>query len=510
MEAKKILAFGLLIIATMFALKSSVMAEEKPNIVVILADDLGYGDVRPNNPKSKIETPYFDQLAREGVNFVDAHSGSGVCTPTRYGLVCGRYCWRTSLKRGVLGGYSKPLIASKQQTIATVLKSAGYDTKCVGKWHLGLGWQWKKGEPDNINYFGIAGGKQMVDYSQPILDSPVHHGFQQCLIIPASLDMSPYVFIDGDRVTQLPNKVVDGRKFPAFYRKGEIASDFRHIDCLGHLTDNACKYIRSHKNSKAPFFLYFPMPAPHKPVIPSKQFQGTSGLGPYGDFVRQVDDSIGKIIKSIDESGMKDNTLLIVTSDNGSFMNRIDDDQSDHKSDESIQAFAPKNHTSNGDLRGTKADVWEGGHRVPFFVRWPSQIQGNRKITTTICLTDILASACDAGNVEFSKVASPDSFSFLSVAKGTPSKQPRPMVINHSAGGMFAIRDGKWKLVLGNGSGGREKPRGKPFAKPFELYDLEMDLGETNNVFDQHPDQVKKMLTQFEKIAPDESKQVNQ
>ena len=481
-----------------------------PNIIVILADDLGYGDVQPNQPESPLKTPAFNRLAREGVVFEDAHSGSGVCTPTRYGLICGRYCWRTSLKRGVLGGYSKPLIQPGRQTIATVLKKAGYHTGCVGKWHLGLGWQWRGKEPDNINFFGIAGQKDSVDYSQPLTDGPLQHGFDECLIIPASLDMSPYVFIENDRVTQPPKSVIDGRPFPAFYRKGEISADFQHIDCLGHLADRACEFIAQRAATGEPFFLYFPMPAPHKPVIPTPEFQGASQLGPYGDFVLQVDSTVNRVLKAIDQAGIADNTLLVVTSDNGSFMHRYDKpDQRDHTDDDSIQGYRATSHRANGPLRGTKADVFEAGHRVPFMVRWPAQIKAGGKVQNTVCLTDLLATCAAAANVEFDQVSAEDSFSFLPlvVSSADAADYRRPPVINHSANGMFAIRQGPWKLILGNGSGGRAQPRGKPFTKPYQLYDLSQDLGESNNLWEQQTSKASELESLFVRLAHDDHQQ---
>jgi len=502
-----------LICATAFAsvsvfLANSAFATEvndsKPNIVVILADDLGYGDVQPNNPDSKIPTPSFNRLAKEGVNFTDAHSGSGVCTPTRYGLVCGRYAWRTNLKRGVLGGYSKPLIATDQQTIGDVLKSAGYHTGCVGKWHMGLGWQWKTNPPDNINFFGIAGEKGSVDYGQPLTDGPTHHGFDESYIIPASLDMSPYVYIENDRVTKVPSELIDGEKFPRFYRKGEISDDFKHIDCLSHLMGKANEFIREQSKTDQPFFLYFPMPAPHKPVIPMERFQGKTKLGSYGDFVSQVDWTIGEVLKALDESGVADDTLLVVTSDNGSFMHRYDDDSTkDHVDDGGVQGYRAANHRANGQLRGTKADVYEAGHRVPFFVRWPGKIKANELSTKTICHTDILATAAEAAAVDFDKPKSEDSFSFLQSALSKPTHEllPRPLVINHSSNGMFAVRDGKWKLILGDGSGGRQQPRGKAFNKPYQLYDLDADIAEANNVIEDHADVEQRMTKVFEELA---------
>ncbi|MDG1872883.1 MAG: arylsulfatase [Mariniblastus sp.] len=467
-----------------------IAANDPPNIVVILADDLGFGDVTPNNPDSKIPTPSFERLAKEGVNFTDAHSGSGVCTPTRYGLVCGKYCWRTQLKRGVLNGFSKPLIDEEQQTIAGILKAAGYRTACIGKWHLGLGWQ------------GDDKQTKRVDYSKPITDGPTSHGFDESYIIPASLDMSPYVYVKNDQATTNPSETINARGFPKFYRKGEIGVDFEHVNCLTHLLNQANAFITAQAKTNQPFFLYFPMPAPHKPVIPEDRFRDKTAIGPYGDFVHQVDWTIGEVLKTLDSTDAAAKTIVIVTSDNGSFMHRYDDaGKRDHTDDESIQGYRRDNHVANGPLRGTKADIWEAGHRVPFFVRWPDKTRAGETESTTICLTDILATSAQIAGAPFEKSGSPDSFSFAHCFGLPPTQENRPHVINHSAAGMFAIRDGKWKLVLGNGSGGRQTPKGKPFTKPYHLSNLESDLGETKNFAEDYPEVEAGLIAAFEEIV---------
>ncbi len=486
-------------------LASFTFADERPNIVIILADDLGYGDTQPFNPDSKIATPNFNQLAKEGLMFTDAHSGSGVCTPTRYGLLCGRYAWRTRLKRGVLGGYSKPLVDVEQQTFAGQLQKAGYHTHVIGKWHLGLGWQWRDQEPDNINFFGIAGDANSVDYSKPLTDGPLDHGFSSCYLFPASLDMSPYVFIKDRQVEMAPTKVMDGKKFPDFYRKGETYEGFRVEDVLNLLTTKAEEYIAEQAKTESPFCLYFPLTAPHKPVSPSENFVGQTMLGPYGDFITEVDATVGRVMKALAANGVAENTLLIVTSDNGSFMYSRSD-ATDHVADKTKQQFHPDNHRANGPLRGTKADVFEAGHRVPYYVRWPNgmakELVGT-KDETTICHTDIMRTICALGKAEFDPVASPDSFDYSPILKG--GSMDRPPVINHSANGTFAIRDGQWKLVLGSGSGGREKPSGKPFSKPYQLYKLDNDLAEKNSLLEAETDRVKAMKDAFWQIAGDDA-----
>ena len=468
----------------------------QPNIVIIMADDLGYGDVQPLNRESKIETPAFSQLAKQGVTFTDAHSPSAVCTPTRYGLLCGRYAWRTRLKRGVLGGYSKPLLEKEEQTIATVLKSAGYQTGCIGKWHLGLGWEWSK-EPKNINYFGIAGKPGFVDYSQPLRDTPIHHGFDYSFIIPASLDMSPYVYIENDRVTAEPSRILDASKFPKFYRKGELADDFKIVEVLDRVTETACRKVLEFSKSEKPYFLYVPLPAPHKPVIPNKIYSGISGMGPYGDFVMQVDAAVGKIHAAVQESGEAKNTLFVVTSDNGSFMRRFEDSgKEDHVRNETIQGFTPNHHMPNGILRGTKADIWEAGHRVPFFASWPGKIKPGR-VNQTICHTDLLATCAEVAAVDFDATHGQDSYSFWPLLNDPAAEYKRAPVIHHSVSGMFAMRQGDWKLVLGNGSGGREQPKGKPFAKPYQLFNMATDLAEEQDLAIKSPDRVETLESIF-------------
>lgn len=499
---KKFQFIAIIILASSFAGGGFAQDQEsRPNLVVILADDMGYGDIQSLNSESKIPTSTLNQLAADGVTFTDAHSPSAVCTPTRYGLVCGRYCWRTRLKNGVLGGYSKPLIDPDQPTIGSVLQSAGYQTGCIGKWHLGLGWQWKDQQPDNINYFGIAGQPGSVDFSKPLTDGPAKHGFDYSYIIPASLDMSPYVYIENDRVTAIPSRIAPGEAFPAFHRKGEIADDFRINECLDHLTEKAGQFIKQRAGDDQPFFLYLALPSPHKPVMPSEKFQGKSGVGPYGDYIMQVDAAVGKVLSAIDDSGIRERTLVVFTSDNGSYMRRLAAGQPDHADDPTKQGYRVDTHQPNGILRGTKADIWEAGHRVPLIVRWPGRVPAGQRCANTITHTDILATLADAASTKIPRDKCEDSFSFLESAKIPAAKSTRPPVIHHSSAGIFAIRDGQWKLVLGNGSGGREKPVGKPFEKSFSLFDMSRDLEEKDNLIDSNPQLVDELTQKFEALA---------
>ncbi len=473
-------------------------AADKPNIVIILADDMGYGDVRTNNAKSNIPTPNIDRLSTEGMTFTDAHSPSAVCTPTRYGLLTGRYCWRTRLKRGVLGGYSPPLIDGDRSTIASMLKAKGYHTAAVGKWHLGMAMPRFEGEiPEKDNRAG--GGN--VDFTKPIQDGPTTRGFDYYFGVSASLDMAPYVWIENDRFVTPPTSVNPGSRFPQFYREGPQSEDFIFDEVLDKLAEKATAFIADQAQKNQPFFLYMPLTGPHKPVVPHSRFVGTTTLGPYGDFVANVDDTVGQVLQAIDQQGIADNTLVIFTSDNGSYMRRTDDSQAqDHVDNETEQSFRSDRHTANGPFRGTKADIWEAGHRVPFFVRWPKQVKSGSKCDDTICLTDLYATCSEVVGSSLKKNEAEDSFSLLSLTAGKRPATPRAPVIHHSSGGMFAIRDGKWKLVAGNGSGGREKPKGKPFGRPYWLTDLSTDFAEQHNVVEAHRKVAKQLESQLEKI----------
>ncbi|MEE8467632.1 MAG: arylsulfatase, partial [Planctomycetota bacterium] len=406
-----------------------------PNIVLILADDLGIGDLGCYNPASKIPTPHMDRLASGGMRFTDAHSPSGVCTPTRYGVLTGRYCWRSRLKSGVLWGLSRNLIDPQRLTLPDLLRERGYRTGGVGKWHLGLGEE----EP--------------ADYSRPFTLSPLSHGFDTYFGIPASLDMEPYVYLLDDWVVQAPSSTVAlshhrRRNGGGFWRAGPAAPDFRHVEVLPRLAARAAEFVeRSHRDQPdRPFFLYFPLSAPHTPWLPTEEHRGRSGAGYYGDFVCQVDDAVGQVMAALERQGIVDQTLVIVTSDNGS-----------HWPDADIEKFG---HDANLGYRGQKADIWEGGHRVPFLVRWPGVTPPGAVRDDLLCLTDILATCAELTGATLPDDAGEDSLSQLAVFKGRKlPRSPREQVVHHSINGTFAVRRGRWKLIFGLGSGGFTDPQ---------------------------------------------------
>ena len=483
------------------ALMLAVSAERPPDVVVILCDDLGYGDVSPLNPASRIPTPSFHRLAREGMTFTDAHTPSAVCTPTRYGLLTGRYAWRSRLKKGVLGGYSEPLIEEDRATIADVAKAAGYRTAAVGKWHLGLGWQTEDGgPPQNADSYKQGVEHGAIDFGQRVTGGPAALGFDTSFLVPASLDMPPYVYVRDGTAEELPTSAVESLPFPPFRRAGEASPSFAHVDTLDRIVKVARAEIAGAGDD--PLLLYVPLTSPHKPVMPHPRFEGAGGLGPYSDFVVQTDAAVGAILAAVDEAGRAENTVVIVTSDNGSFMRRLDGDETDHADDESVAAYRAGTHLPNGPLRGTKADVWEAGHRVPLFVRWPGEAKAGSVCSATVCLTDVLPTVAAAAGAGVPDGAGEDGVSLMPAVRGEVFD--RGATVHHSGSGMFAVREGRWKLVAGNGSGGRERPAGKPFGRPFLLFDLQSDLAETTDVASEHPEVVERLTQTLRRIAGDE------
>jgi len=475
-------------------------AADKPNIIFILCDDLGYGDVKCLNPEGKIATPHMDRLAKEGMTFTDAHSGSSVCTPTRYGVMTGRYAWRSKLQSGVLGGLSPRLIEQGRMTVASMLKAQGYHTACIGKWHLGMDWALHPGK--DVSALTIESREQAfsADFTKPVTNGPNSVGFDYYFGISASLDMVPYCFIENDRVTAQPT---EDRGLVMFHgspkgesRKGPAAPGFTGYEVLPTLTDKTVAYIgekAADAKKGVPFFIYLPYASPHTPILPNPQWQGKSGLNAYADFVMEQDAEIGRVLKALDVHGIADNTLIIFTSDNGcSPQARYDE-------------LLPKGHNPSANLRGHKADIFDGGHRVPFLVRWPAKVKGGQTTSQLTCLTDFTATAAEIVGAQLPDNAAEDSFSFLPSLLGESGKPVRQSVIHHSINGSFAIREGDWKLELCAGSGGWSDPRpGSPGEKALpdtQLYNMASDIGEQNNVQDKNPEIVAKMTAQLEQIV---------
>ena len=470
---------------------NATAAAKHPNIIYIMADDQGFGDVSALNPESKIPTPNIDRIAKQGMIFTDGHSSSSVCTPTRYSVLTGRYHWRTHLQRGVLGGFSKPLISPGRLTVASLLKQHGYSTACIGKWHLGWDWPLKQGGTanDKGNFSGGFKGGWDVDYKGEIKNGPCDLGFDTFFGISASLDMPPYVFV-RDRTPTEPATVEK-----AFHRKGPAAAGFEAVDVLPRITTEAVRFINENAQSDHPFFLYFPLNAPHTPILPTAEWEGKSGVNKYGDFTMQVDWTVGQVLKAIDDNRIASNTLLIFTTDNGC------------SPAAKIPELEAAGHDQNYIYRGHKADIFEGGHRVPFVVRWPGQVKAGSRSDQLIGQLDLLATVAGIVGARVGKKGGEDSVSFLPVLLGKATGPRRTSIVSQSIGGQFAVRDGDWKLCLCPGSGGWSAPRpGRvDLSKmpPVQLYNLADDPGESNNLQASHPDRVAKMKEMLRQIIND-------
>lgn len=466
--------------------------KKEPNIIYILADDLGYGDLKCFNPDGKIPTPNLDNMAANGIKFTDAHTSSSVCTPTRYGILTGRYNWRTKLKKSVLGGYSRSLIKQERVTVAEMLKSQGYQTAYIGKWHLG--WDWDILDEESIKGKIRWNAELPVDFSTPIKNGPSTHGFDYSFGFCGSLDMAPYVYVENDVATMVPTKKTVSVDEKGFWRKGWTSDDFDHTNVLQDLTDRALDYIEDKAKDKEPFFLYFPLPAPHTPILPTTEFLGKSNTNMYGDFVMQVDDVLRQVREVLKEQGISENTLVVFTSDNGC----------SPKAD--FEELAKVDHDPNYKFRGTKADIFEGGHHVPFIVEWPKKGLKNATSDQVICTTDFFATCAAVTGYELNDAEGVDSYSMLPLINGESSQEIREYTIHHSINGSFAIRQGDWKLSVCPGSGGWSYPRPVDIKKEkldlpdMQLYNLKEDIGETKNLVAEYPEKVAALKQALKEI----------
>lgn len=483
--------------------------DPRPNIVVILADDLGYGDVRCYNAESRIPTPHIDRLAAAGMRFTDAHTPSAVCSPTRYGLLTGRFAWRTRLTRGVLDSFDPPLIESGRMTVASLLKQQGYATACVGKWHLGMQWTRRDGSPvEQRTIDGFRPGDD-VDYTQPLRGGPIAAGFDYYFGIAGSLNMSPFCFIENDRTVGLPNipsreersllmSRDNGVKVPGF--------ELKHV--MPACIEKATGFIARNAGGPKPFFLYLPLSAPHLPVVPNDEFKGRSKAGAYGDFVVEVDAAVGAVMAALDKAGVAKNTLLLFTSDNGGIWHWWDfvekDDRAHGKPTPRSRDARNYGHAGNGPWRGTKADIWEGGHRVPFVVRWPDRVKPGSVSNQLVCLIDLLATVGDMLRVKLPKGAGEDSVSILPVLLDSRTREPvRDHLVLHSLRGAFAVRQGDWKMIPSRGSGGFSSPvtvEPQPGEPVGQLYNLRRDPAETRNLYNDRPDIVRRLAQLLERV----------
>ena len=460
--------------AAILSLLSCTEKQKQPNIIFILADDMGYGDVSYFDNNSKLKTENLDRMAQEGVVFTDAHSSSSVSTPTRYGILTGRYNWRSTLKNNVLYGYDKTLIPADRETMASMLRKNGYTTAGIGKWHLG--WDW-----DNID-----AGKDKVDFSKPVQNGPTTRGFDYFYGFCGSLDMAPYVYIENDMPTSLPDRETVNEGKYSWWRKGPTGADFVHEEVLPNLVDRACNYIKEKAKADQPYFLYLPLPAPHTPILPTEEFRGKSGIGEYGDFVLMVDAMVGKVLQAVKESGEDGNTIVVFTTDNGC------------SPAAGIKEMEAQGHRPNSIYRGHKADLFDGGHRIPCILRWPEGTKPH-EVRQTVCLTDFYATFAAINGYKLMDSEGEDSYNLLpAIVSETEIDPIREATVHHSIDGQFTIRQGDWKLLLSASSGGWSAPTptdtlALDSLPPIQLYNMKDDPSETTNVEAEHPEIVSRL-----------------
>jgi len=485
------LRFSLLIGFAISGVNTATAADERPNIVIILADDFGVGDIQAHYLNNKIATPYLDRLVRQGMSFTDAHSPSAVCSPTRYGLLTGRYAWRTRLQEWVIAAYEPPLISANRPTLPGFLKQRGYQTACIGKWHLG--WEWPGAQPSRMTE--VPNGQKTLewDFTKPIRGGPTQRGFDYFFGVDLP-NLPPFTFIENDRVVTPPTEryvfdPTEGIVMPRGFVGSPIAPGWRFDEILPEITRRAVRQIHDWAKQDTPFFLFFSMTSPHEPVVPSKDFRGKSGIAPIADFVMETDWSAGQVIKAIDDADIADNTIVIFTADNG------------HSHYTGWDELVAADHLPSGPYRGHKGDIWEGGHRVPLVIRWPTRIAAGKSNDQLVCLTDLFATSAEIIAAELPHHGVEDSFSFLPAALEKSNFAGRTSLVSHSNHGEFAYRDGPWKLVFKMSGRNLKESRGKPTL--VELYDLAGDIAEQHDLSEQRPELVQRMTDRLTTLITD-------
>jgi len=481
------MGFMKLVSLVIFVTACFIAEAAPPNIIILYADDLGYGDLGCYNLESKIPTPHLDKLAASGLRFSDGHSSSGICTPSRYAMLTGRHHWRDFHWIVKTLGPSK--FKEEQLTLGEMLQDQGYTTACIGKWHLG--WDWDAIRKPNTPKDSIQ--PEDFDWSMPIPDGPLAHGFDH-YFGDTVINFPPYAWIVDDRLPRAPDTVITGEfEEPAKEgnwecRAGPGLSDWDFYEVLPELTRKSADWVRSRKGDEQPFFLYASFPSPHAPIIPNDEFDGRSEAGPYGDFVYQTDYACGEILKALEESGHADNTIVIFSADNGSEFYAYPRDEK-------------YGHWSSAPLRGLKRDIYDGGHRVPFLIRWPGVTQPGSVSDALISQVDLMATLAAALEVNIPDGQAIDSFNFLPYLKGDTGKGPRSQMVHNTKKNHYAFRDGDWLLINAKSGYLRKAPAawnqkyGIPEDDdlPVELYNLREDIGQKNNLAAQYSERVAAM-----------------
>jgi len=483
----------------------------KPNIVYFFVDDMGYGDASCLNPEGRIQTPNIDRLAREGMVFTDAHSSSAVCSPSRYSVLTGRYNWRSSLQRGIVGLYGDPLIAEDRLTVPAFLKQHGYHTACIGKWHLGQGWDFEINEENfcprtnysttsteldaNVDATPEQHARWQEAFSKPTTGGPTKRGFDYYFGVDVP-NWPPYCFIENDRTVGIPSEFL-----PSHLVGNNLASmsgpamPYWHFEeLLPTWAKKADEYIKQRIEADEPFFLYLSMTSPHTPLSVNKPWIGKSRLNNlYADLVMETDDVFGRVLASLEEQGVADNTLVIFASDNGC---------AHYIGAKEMEA---QGHFPSGNYRGYKSDVWDGGHRIPCIARWPNVIRPGSNCDDLVCLSDLMATCAEIIGGTLPDSAGEDSMSMMPLFNEAGTSN-RDTIVHHSIDGKFAIRDGRWKLVLCPGSGGwtqNDANAAREGLPLVQLYDMRVDPGEKENLQAANPEKVKVMVALLKKLVAD-------
>jgi len=467
---------------------------DQPNIVIIYADDMGYGDLNCQNPNSKIPTTNLDKLASEGMRFTDAHSSSAICSPSRYALLTGTYHWRR--KHGIVGSFGKPFFKDSDITLPQVLKSKGYTTACIGKWHLGWDWEFKNKPTGEV----MQRGKMQkfyrpmdIDWSKPVTGGPLDRGFDY-YFGDGTINFPPYAWIENDRIIDAPTEDMDinnigfeTKEGEWEFRPGPKVKDWNPYNVLPTLSKKSVEWIDKQEKGQ-PFFLYFALPSPHAPIIPNDEFDGKSQAGGYGDFMVQTDWVVGEVLKALKEKGLEDNTIIIFSADNGT------------------EAYAWERaekygHFSMGNFRGLKRDVWEGGHHVPFIIKWPGHVEANSTTNEVISQVDIMATLANITGIELPENAAPDSYDITAVIKGKEYKSPlREATIHNTYRSIWGIRKGDWLYINDSTGGHRELPESfkeltgyTDFNTEGLLFNMLDDSEQRVNLYERYPDKIEEM-----------------
>lgn len=491
--------FSLVAVAFCVTKLHAQTASKPPNILILYADDLGYGDLRVNNPKSKIPTPNLNQLASEGMRFTDGHSSSGICTPSRYALLTGRHHWRDF--HGIVGALGESVFDPQRLTMPEMLQQNGYTTSCIGKWHLGWNWDAIKKPDAQSTKVGRNNvwGPEDFDWSKPIPGGPLSHGFDY-YFGDTVINFPPYAWIENDRLPTVPTVMMDSSLWKPIKegnwecRPGPMVEGWNPYDVIPTLTKQGVKYIHEQAQREKPFFLYFAFPSPHAPIIPNDVFDGKSEAGAYGDFVFETDDAAGQLLQALKDCDLDDNTIIIFSADNGPEKYAYARD-------------AKYDHWSAEPFRGLKRDIYEGGHHVPFVIKWPGKTVAGSTCDSLVSQIDIMATLAAFLQIELPMDAAEDSHNLLPLLSD-PTQQIRTTHVHNTQANQYAIRHENW-LLIDNVNGyhsGRNKAweskRAYPSDDdlPYELYDLAVDIGQTNNVANQHIDLVQQLQSRLVEI----------